>query len=637
MRTWTLLVVALAGCQAPPSPVATVQTALGESLQAGAAIYVLDSGHYVGDYIYHGAHYDSVWVDLSIRNDAYDKRAGIVWTNDGWKTSQTAWAAYKGALPDGRERWGMDLKDAVVQAEWQPPGEVEYAAFVEMNGQTSWSPFRDHYIYDRVTPAAPLRLLSSTATTTGGVTVAGTARALNVPGARHVFVRYTIDGWQSWREVEAAPAGGDFAFTLPVDGDPAAVDEVAFALRLEANGEVAWDNAGGANYHVRLAPSLTTASWANATPTPSSGIKVLTAGAATALPVTAVTVRADDGSAVPLPAGASGPDAASGFSSGGSFVLVYDTSALADGTHAFTVEIAAGPFVRRFALPSLAVAGTVRALGGAVLGDGNEAPWDYLPVGDATYVHGDQHLFRVGADGSVRAFDPSSDGLRIGDFGVDGAGRVYALTNSGVARWNVDGTLDQRFGTGGLVKLDDSYAGAALCWAADLAADAQHFYVVDSCNTRLLRFGLDGSFVDALSLADGGFTGAGHTTWHDGTLFVARTFFDGALHTELAGVAVDGTLRVVATQPVSPALANGVDGFDFAADGVWATSGDNLFRLDAGGSVVAEWTGGGAITGAPTGSMEIARRVRAQPDGSVAVASTGSKRLERFALRPAAE
>src|SRR5260221_7128380 len=90
-RQTLLLVLALTGCASPPA-VERLGAAIGEAAQQAEPVYVLDSGSYYGSYIYHGAHYDSVWVDLSVRNDAPDKQVGIVWTHDGWKTTATAFA-----------------------------------------------------------------------------------------------------------------------------------------------------------------------------------------------------------------------------------------------------------------------------------------------------------------------------------------------------------------------------------------------------------------------------------------------------------------------------------------------------------------------------------------------------------------
>lgn len=83
----------------------------------------------------------NVWVDLAIRNDAYDKRVGIVWidtvrddANGPWKT---AYATYEGARDGGWERWGVDFT-AGTYGGLEPRPRIRLAAFVEMNGVTSW-------------------------------------------------------------------------------------------------------------------------------------------------------------------------------------------------------------------------------------------------------------------------------------------------------------------------------------------------------------------------------------------------------------------------------------------------------------------------------------------------------------------
>jgi hypothetical protein len=120
---------------------------------------VLASGH-DSRYVYKGAYSESFWIDLSVRNDAQQKEVVVVWTFDDWVTQQVASASFEGNLEQRRERWGVDVRD--FRTQWgQAPLEVKYAAYVRMNGQTHWSIYRDHYIYEAVSPAAPLRLLDS--------------------------------------------------------------------------------------------------------------------------------------------------------------------------------------------------------------------------------------------------------------------------------------------------------------------------------------------------------------------------------------------------------------------------------------------------------------------------------------------
>jgi hypothetical protein len=81
------------------------------------------------------------WVDIAVRNDAYDKRVGIVWTDlvrdpagSPWRT---AYARYEHSLDTPYEQWGLDVTAGVYGA-IEPTPHIQFAAFVEMNGQTYW-------------------------------------------------------------------------------------------------------------------------------------------------------------------------------------------------------------------------------------------------------------------------------------------------------------------------------------------------------------------------------------------------------------------------------------------------------------------------------------------------------------------
>ncbi len=82
------------------------------------------------------------WIDLAIRNDAYDKNVGIVWTDRVRTTPwQIATASYEGPLEDrgdgNLERWGVDVTTGTMTG-IEPHPQIQLAAFVEMAGQTSW-------------------------------------------------------------------------------------------------------------------------------------------------------------------------------------------------------------------------------------------------------------------------------------------------------------------------------------------------------------------------------------------------------------------------------------------------------------------------------------------------------------------
>ena len=68
---------------------------------------------------------------------------------------------------------------------WMPGPEVEYAAFVKMNGVTTWDPFNNHFIKSSVNEQRPVRLLQSGVVyEKGAVVLSGVARVLNVSESR---------------------------------------------------------------------------------------------------------------------------------------------------------------------------------------------------------------------------------------------------------------------------------------------------------------------------------------------------------------------------------------------------------------------------------------------------------------------
>jgi hypothetical protein len=81
------------------------------------------------------------WIDLGVRNDAYDKRVGIVWIDTVRESADGPWhlayASYEGALDAPYEQWGLDVTAGVYGA-IEPTPNIRFAAFVEMGGQTYW-------------------------------------------------------------------------------------------------------------------------------------------------------------------------------------------------------------------------------------------------------------------------------------------------------------------------------------------------------------------------------------------------------------------------------------------------------------------------------------------------------------------
>lgn len=83
----------------------------------------------------------NAWVDLAVRNDAFDKRVGIVWTDtlrdDPAAPWHIAYATHDRALDAPYEQWSVDLT-AGVYGGIEPAPHIRFAAFVEMAGHTYW-------------------------------------------------------------------------------------------------------------------------------------------------------------------------------------------------------------------------------------------------------------------------------------------------------------------------------------------------------------------------------------------------------------------------------------------------------------------------------------------------------------------
>ena len=616
------------------------ELALGATELSAAPVHVLDSGHY-SRYVYHGATSESFWVDLAVRNDAYQKEVGVVWSQDGFRTSHIALAAYEAALAGGRERWGVEVKDFASAWSGQAP-EVEYAAYVKMNGKTHWSPFRNHYVYQRVTPEAPLRLLSSrvwldehTAPVLSGV-----VRALNVSAPRRVVVRFSTDAWRSSGEVEATFDGRDFSFDarLPYD---AQTEEVEFSLRLEAEGETRWDNNGGGNYRHHLAPSFASLHFQDDGTRPAAGVRVLSASAQSGLLLTAAYLRFDGGARVALPRmGGSPHEQSNGFSPDGAVRSVFTVESLAPGHHSVVVEAVAGPFSRSSAALGFEVSHGLRAAFTWDLSNG-ETPWDLELTADGrAYVMRESEIELYAALGALspeQVFVSGAAG-RLLDMSVAADGRVVALDGAGVRRWLATGELDPSFGANGAVALDQTYAGRPLCYAANVAALPHHIYVLDSCNARILQLDLAGAFVAELDLAggDGGYANVNRAFVSGDRLWVGYDTYDSTLHHQL--LSFEDTSDAVApsidrTLSLDAAVQN-LDAFAVSADRVWATTGwQELYALDASGAVSSLWTGGGRLLTVP-GAISIGRAIAPLSDGRVAVLSVDTAKVEVFAAEP---
>jgi hypothetical protein len=621
-----LACVLLWACAEPtPSLPARQDSALG---QVDAPLYVAASGHY-SRYVYHGVSSQSFWVDLNVANDSPTKEVGIVWSTNGFLSQQSTRAVFEADLGGGRERWGIDVRDFTNH--WGgTPIEVEYAAYVTMNGRTEWSAQRNHFIYDVVTAEKPVRLLKSSVALSEGVAhLTGRVRALNVE-ERRVFVRYTTDEWASEGELEASFDGKDFAFdvALPLSN---AHEAVEFAVRLEADDEEAWDNKSGANYRHQLAPSLG-AQWI----TPASdvglnGVLVLDASVTTELGVDGAYLQFDAGSEVALPEAVWEPmQTALGYSKSGVH-WAFATDDLAEGPHTVTLTLEAGPFRRTLPPLSFTVDRRVQSLDSLELVEGTTA-WDFaFDAKGGLYVATDRQVFvydQLG--GEPRAFSETPEAGYLRELTVDDRGRVYALhTRDALARWLPDGTLDASFGTNGVRILSENYGSSTLCFPADIVVYNERLVIVDSCNARLLRLTLEGDFIDERAL-DGMF--AGRVKVEGPTLWISTLTFDALSQMHVSLVALDDAFREVETVELDARIGQ-IEAFAVDDAGIWVSGYDGvLHRAARDGTADVGFAGGFRSLDLP-GANEGLSVLQPLTEGRVLGLDRSGNQLELFGER----
>lgn len=147
LRTLLLSSVALAACvDQPADPASADESALGAAAPSGA-IRVEAGGVWTRKAFCPSPDPSTCqieghfWVDLAIRNDAYDKRVGIVWIDEIRDINDHPWhvaaARYEQPLDAPYERWGVDVTTGVFGG-IEPTPRIRFAAFVEMAGTTSW-------------------------------------------------------------------------------------------------------------------------------------------------------------------------------------------------------------------------------------------------------------------------------------------------------------------------------------------------------------------------------------------------------------------------------------------------------------------------------------------------------------------
>lgn len=550
------------------------------------------------------------WADLSVRNDAYQKDVGARWSADGWKSFQTVQASYVGDLGNGYEKWHLE---AVIGEGTSQPDEVEFAVYASMNGTTSWDPNNNYYVYQSVSADEPVRLLRSGVSYASrtGVSLSGAVRVYDLGNPKTVSIRYTTDGWATWKDAFATwSTANDWTFKIPnvAHGKPLPSD-VEFAVRYQVAGQDLWDNNGGANYRLQLEPTFRADTAYVSSLDDLSGIITLGALWDTNLPVASYQARVDSKTWQ--------TDAR----------ITFSTLGLADGAHHVEFKLkAVGGYTATATVP-FTVHNQVAPFDAwkppyANASPGSVAPW-------AAAAGSDGKLYVNWSDGHVVRYDAwgqTSDGLaydaapgNIQTIALDAQGRLYALaTYPGFAlyRYDASGHLDPSFSA----DLTQSFDGTPICYVSAVAALGSDVQVADSCNERVLDFDARGNFVNAIGTGDA-------------TAIVSLNVADGALWAgDESGFSRfdlgSSGLQLGARMPV--AGLNGPAGLASAGGHFWVV--DNISRLTAlntDGSIAATWLGGTGSFGLQ-GEIPLARGLTALPDGSIAVVATDDGALVRF-------
>jgi len=597
----------------------------------------------------------SFWIDLDVRNDAYDKQVAVVWTDDGWKTQQVAYASYEADLGGGHERWGVDVVEGYFSGPYDR-ADVEYAAYVVMNGTTSWDPENNHDLTGDVTRAQPVKLLDSAvsyASGAGGV-LTGTVRVYNLAYEKQVSILYTTDDWATSAWAEASWAhDNDWTFRVAGLGPDVLPDTVRFAIRYRAAGGESWDNNNTYDYVHRLAPQVYVGGPWSYPEEPVSGIYSVYGYAYSDIPLDHLDVRVDDEAWSVGDHGLTSRQlerSTLGLADGGHQAQV--RAVLAGGyqqteTHAFDVENRLTPLgawqpdVADLTQPG--AQGTGWTSGVAVDGAGRtylqyDAPW----VADRLPFRGVARFASFGTDAAPIAYDRVPDGQSygsgdVGRLAVDDQGRVYGVQSwpASIWRWTADGAIDTSFGDGGKLDFTADFDGHYLDGVGDLTAGGGALWVVGACPSFVTTCSrLVARFDDAGALTGVVEIPADPNAASDWGAPVA-TYADGALWVQTQGKLIevgedaDGALAVTATVPL--------DAHVHAPLRDLVRASGTFFGLDSSGRLVAIGDDGTRLGSWSLYSQQLLpggvrnpMQLAVLPDGDVAVLDGQGARLVVF-------
>jgi len=628
----SLLSFALAACDtAEPAPVAnapavTTPTTASAALN-DAPVQVIDTGHWYKTVACSGFCVNEVnfWVDLKVRNDAFHKEVGILWTDNGWASVKTTMAVYEQPLEDGWEQWGVDVTVGTM-ASYMNPREIEVAAFARMAGAAYWDPGNNYYIYNSVDAEQPVRRLSSEVHMEEGkgVVMTGRVRVLDLAFDKVVAVRYSTDHWATWDEAQAYwVSGDDWEFRVEGVAQMPLPDQVNYAIRYEVLGNEYWDNNGGSDFRHTLQPVFSPGYNFVDVNTALSGVLTLGGSFRSDLPISKLDARVDDG------AWSEGSNA------------VFSTVDLSDGAHQVEVRatLTGGGTVSDTI--DFTVENAISPVASWIPDHGNP---DSVADAWALAIDDSGHVYMApgsswGASGSVLRYDALGDdepsvvfaalpnNRRPSALAVDADEKVYALADydgKALIRFAADGALDTSFGDGGVADLDGLFDGAAICYAGTVAVNDHHVYVTDTCHHRVLRFTLAGAFDDALGMPDNGYPIPSGIYADDDGVWVIRSHqifrIDDAADQDMS----HGEVIALSQNINSP------QGLTRGADGVFWTgsSVSGIEAIAADGTRLASWWGGGDYDF--LGAFHLPQDVGRLPNGDIVVLGASGPRLVTF-------
>ncbi|MCB9655751.1 MAG: CBM21 domain-containing protein [Deltaproteobacteria bacterium] len=559
------------------------------------------------------------WVDIAVRNDAYDKDVGVLWTTDGWKTSHVSSARYESRMADGYdgyERWGLDEQGSVTCRGYGSVEDVEFAVFAKMGGQSYWDRFNNYNTDGAVTSERPVHVRSVSAHIADGLgVVEGDVRVLDLAYGKRVVVRYSEDAWQSWREVDATYADANrWAFRIP--GLSPLPHRVDLAIRYEVRGEAFWDNNKGQNYTVRLEPQFEAGGF-GVTPIEGTvnGIVFLNGQWTTDLPTSGVQVRVDD----------EAWHAAYGYGGG----LLFSTLDLLPGAHTADFKLLLEDGQAAIASQPFEVEASIRPTGRWVPSGfpEYERPRD-VAEDDAGHVYFllDRTIVRFERFGEGEPVEvchlPEDVGRVIGLDAETDAGVYVTISDwmsSRLVRC-VDGGIDETWDVGLDGYLRHYQAKAVVrdgfAYVVDMCAP-QSLYADASCPaSRVLRIDLGDGHADEATYPEDdpndyaeapngyGFDGRAGPTFHDGaSLWYLRHGYPAVLMR--FGVNDRGVFSLMSATPIADGRALGGRKVSRATaltrddQGVfWVVTPDStLVAFGDDGRVLGAWHGGGDIPG----------------------------------------